>query len=256
MCRHYAFVMPIGQRTKARGEYEPDFARLDFHNQYRQKPVIAPSYSWRLLSPLGLREPAPIDTLPLNYYRQSVPSLVSSAYATTGNLGAEGLNMIFDERAPMSDFYFRDALANWLPSHDKMRYYNTRIPMTLLSFNSSGGRDNAQERLKGTFSGNINAKAQVGAMLDYLYSKGSYANQAVKNLTWGFSGSYLGDRYEMQAYYYHFNSLNKENGGITDMLYITDPAGVTGRCVTYRPKINPDKSQRCTYTCYRRRTVY
>ncbi len=204
-----------------------------------KKPVIAPSYSWRLLSPLGLREPAPIDTLPLNYYRQSVPSLVSSAYATTGNLGAEGLNMIFDERAPMSDFFFRDALANWLPSHDKMRYYNTRIPMTLLSFNSSGGRDNAQERLKGTFSGNINAKAQVGAMLDYLYSKGSYANQAVKNLTWGFSGSYLGDRYEMQAYYYHFNSLNKENGGITDMLYITDPAELQGGVSRIDPKSIP-----------------
>lgn len=37
MCRHYAFVMPIGQRTKALGEYEPDFAWFDFHNQYRQK---------------------------------------------------------------------------------------------------------------------------------------------------------------------------------------------------------------------------
>ena len=37
MCRHYAFVMPIGKRTKALGKYEPDFARFDFHNQYRQK---------------------------------------------------------------------------------------------------------------------------------------------------------------------------------------------------------------------------
>ena len=204
-----------------------------------KKKAIAPSFSWKLLSPLGLREPAPIDTLPLNYYQRSVPSMVSSAYATTGNLGAEGLNMIFDERAPISDFFFRDGLAHWLPSHDKIRYYNTRIPMTLLSFNSSGGRETAQERLQGTFSGNINAKAQVGAMLDYLYSKGSYANQAVKNLTWGFSGSYLGDRYEMQAYYYHYNSLNKENGGITDMLYITDPAELQGGVTSIDPKSIP-----------------
>ena len=48
-------------------------------------------------------------------------------------------------------------------------------------------------------------KAQAGAMLDYLYSKGSYANQAVKDLNWGFSGSYLGDRYEFQGFYYHYN---------------------------------------------------
>lgn len=204
-----------------------------------RKPVIAPSYSWRLLSPLGLREPAPLDTLPLNYYRQSVPSMVSSAYATTGNLGGEGMNMIFDERAPMSDFFFRDGLSHWLPSHDKIRYYNTRIPMTLLSYITSGGRETSQERLSGTFSGNINAKAQVGAMLDYLYSKGSYANQAVKNLSWGFSGSYLGDRYEMQAYYYHYNSVNKENGGITDMLYITDPAELQGGVASIDPKSIP-----------------
>ncbi len=76
----------------------------------------------------------------------------------------------------MSDFFFRDALRHWLPLEDKMKFYNTRIPMTLLSFNSSGGRETAQGTSSSHFlSGNINAKAQVGAMLfDYLYSKGSY----------------------------------------------------------------------------------
>lgn len=78
------------------------------------------------------------------------------------------------------------------------------------------------------FSGNINPKAQVGASLDYIYSKGSYNNQALKNLTWGLSGSYIGDRYEMQAYLNHWNSLNKESGGITDDRYITDPADLQG----------------------------
>lgn len=198
-------------------------------------------YAWRLLAPLGLREEADMDTLMLNYNRQSVPSEVSDAWVTTGNLGAEGMNMIFDHRAPMSDFIFADALDHWRPTHDKMRFYNTRIPMTLLSFNTAGGRETAQERLRGIFSGNINAKAQVGAMLDYLYSKGSYANQATKDLSWGFSGSYIGDRYEMQAYYNHFNLLNKENGGITDMLYITDPAELQGGVTTIDPKSIPTR---------------
>ncbi|MDE6206298.1 MAG: putative porin [Muribaculaceae bacterium] len=185
-------------------------------------------YAWRLIAPLGLREPAAIDTLPDNYYRRSIPSFVSDAWATTGNLGAEGMNMIFHERPAMSNFFFRDALLHWMPTHDNMRFYNTRIPMTLLSFNTGGGRDNAQERLQGVFSGNINARAQIGARIDYLYSKGSYNNQAAKDLCWGFSGSYMGDRYEMQAYYNHFNLLNKENGGITDRLYILDPAEIQG----------------------------
>ncbi len=206
-----------------------------------EKKQAPKSYAWKLIAPLGLREEAPMDTLPLNYYRQSIPSLVSDAWATTGNLGAEGQNMLFDEREAMSDFFFRDGLTHWMPTHSSMRFYNTRIPMTLLSFNTAGGRDNAQERLKGIFSGNINAKAQVGAMLDYLYSKGSYNNQATKDLSWGFSGSYLGDRYEMQAYYNHFNLLNKESGGITDMLYITDPAELQGGVSKIDPKSIPTR---------------
>ena len=206
------------------------------------KPLnLKPSYCWKILPPLGLKEPAPMDTLPLNYYQQAIPSMVSPAWATTGNLGAQGINMIFDEREPMSDFFFRDALRHWMPTADKMRFYNTRIPMTLLSYNTGGGKENTQDRLQAVFSGNANARTQIGAMVDYLYSKGCYANQADKELSWGMSGSYMGDRYELQAYYNHYNLLNKENGGITDMLYITDPAELQGGVTTVDAKSIPTR---------------
>ena len=189
---------------------------------------LAPSYAWKLLPPLGLHEEATIDTNMLNYYRESVPSLVSDAWTTTGNLGGEGLNEIWFERPVTSDFFFRDALAHWILTGNKMKFYNTRIPMTLLSFNTGGGRETTQDRLKAIFSGNINKRAQVGANLDYLYSKGSYTAQSTKDLTWGVNGSYMGDRFEFQGFYNHYNLLNKENGGITDDLYITDPAKLQG----------------------------
>ena len=205
------------------------------------KIVVAPSYAWKLLSPLGLREEATIDTLFQNYSQEFVPSFVSPAYATTGNYGNEGMNMIFEERLGLSDFFFNDALTHWMPSLSTMKFYNTRIPMTLLSFNTGGGRDNAQERLQGTFSGNANERTQIGAMLDYLYSKGSYESQANKHLNWGFSGSYLGDRYEFQGFFNHYNMLNKENGGITDVLYITDPAEVQGGITSINPKSIPTR---------------
>lgn len=190
--------------------------------------VVEPSYAWSLLPPLGLHEPATIDTLLYNYYQRSVPSEVSPAWCSTGNLGAEGINMIYMERPAMSDFFFHDALTTWLPPLGNHTYYNTRIPMTLLSYNTGGGRENEQNRLKATFSGNVNAKLQFGAHLDYLYSKGSYNNQATNDLVWGASASYIGDRWEMQTFYNHWNMLNKENGGITNPLYITDPAELQG----------------------------
>lgn len=65
-----------------------------------KSPRLAPSYAWTTLPPLGLHQEATIDTLLYNYYQKSVPSEVSPAYATTGNLGAEGMNMIFLSASP------------------------------------------------------------------------------------------------------------------------------------------------------------
>ena len=197
------------------------------------------SYAWTIIEPLGLREESTIDTLLYNYYHKSVPSGISSAYATTGNLGGPGIDMIYFNRKSMSDFFFKDALDAWLPNASTLKFYNTRIPITLLSYNTGGSKQTTQDRLQATFSGNINKKAQVGGMVDYLYSKGSYNYQSTSDLTWGVSGSYLGDRYEFQGYFYHYDMLNKENGGIVNDLYITDPAEVQGGTTTVDTKNIP-----------------
>lgn len=210
-------------------------------------PVLAPSYAWKLIEPLGLRKPTTIDTIYLNYARESVPTEVSDAWATTGNLGSEGMNLIYMDRQPMSDFFFADALEHWYPTVKTMKYYNTRIPMTLLSYTTAGSRENSQDRLSGVFSGNVNRRLQLGAIFDYLYSKGCYNYQATKDITWGASASYMGDRYEFQGFFNSYNLLNKENGGITDDLYITDPAELQGGRDVNQSKGHPDKPYRRAY---------
>lgn len=208
----------------------------------KNTPEITQKISaWRVVSPLGERIAAPVDTLFLDYGQRSVPSARSIAYATTGNLGAEGYNLIYFERKAASDFFFRDALQAWLPSIDTQRFYNTRIPMTLASYNFGGGKESTQDRLKADFSGNINSRAQIGALVDYLYSKGSYNYQAAKHLSWGLSGSYIGDRFEFQGFLQHYNAVNKENGGITDDRYITDPAEIQGGSTSVDYKTIPTR---------------
>jgi len=197
-------------------------------NSQAKKTKLEPSYAWKIVPPLGLREPATIDTLYQDYSLEFIPQEVSSAYAATGNYCAEGMNMLFMRREPMSDFFFHDAVKAWIPSESNARFYNTRIPMTLLSYNFGGGKEVGQDRFSTIFSANANARTQVGALIDYIYSKGSYNYQAAKDLNWGFSGSYIGERFEFQGFLTHFNLVTKENGGITDDLYITDPAVVQG----------------------------
>ncbi len=210
-------------------------------NEVKESDIKQEIYAWKIVPPLGLRVPAEVDTMLYDYGQRSIPSALGPAYAITGNLGAAGETLIFFDRKPTSPFMFRDALSAWLPSSSTHRFYNSHIPVTFLSYNTAGSRDNSQDRLQATFSGNINKRAQVGAMFDYLYSKGCYDYQAVKGLTWGLSGSYIGERYEMQAYYNHWNTLGKENGGITDDLYITDPAQLQGGQTSIQPKSIPTR---------------
>lgn len=206
-----------------------------------KQPAIAPSYAWTVSDPLGVRFPSTIDTLFENYHTQFIPSLRSKAWATTGNYGAEGQNQIFMERPQQSDFFFEDALHTWLPTLDKLRFYNTRIPMTLLSHATGGDKYSNQDRTTAIFSGNVNRQIQVGTHMDYIYSKGSYDYQADKDFSWGAFGSYLGDRYELQASFSNYNFLNKESGGITNDLYITDPAQVQGGESSVDPKDIPTR---------------
>ncbi len=195
--------------------------------------------AWTLETPLGFHKPAVLDTLSYNYQRRSIPSMVTDAYATTGNIGAEGLDMIYFGRADSSPFFFIDALRPWLPWADTRKFYNVYRPMTLLSYNFAGTSNNKFDRLKLDFAGNVNRRVGIGANVQYLVSKGSYENQAAKDFNFGFSGYYTGDRYEMQAFFDHYDLINKENGGITDPLYITDPAELQGGVASIQPKSIP-----------------
>ena len=194
-----------------------------------KKQRVEPSFAWSVSDPLGLHYPSTIDTLFLDYHRTMVPSLVSDAWLTTGNYGAPGQNQIFFERpAATSEFFFEDAIEAWMHDTGTMRYYNTRIPMTLLSHSTGGDKYSNLDRTQLEFSGNIDRKSQVGGGIDYIYSKGSYDAQADKDFTWRLFGSHMGDRYEMQTFFNHYNYTTKESGGITDDRFITDPAEVQG----------------------------
>lgn len=198
------------------------------------------SSAWTISTPLGNHSKASVDTLLYNYQRKFIPSLTSDAYATTGTLGSEGVNMIyFDRAASYSTFFFNDALSATLPSLKTMKFYNVYVPMTLLSYNFGGGSQNHADRLQAIFAGNVNRNIGIGGFLDYNYAKGAYNYQALKDFNFGFTFYFNSHRYEGQALYFHFTTVNKENGGITDYQYITDPAEVQGGVNKIEPKSIP-----------------
>lgn len=193
-----------------------------------EKKSYPPGTAWSLTSPLGLHQESSIDTLLYNYQRGFVTAISTDAWASTGQLSSPGIDMIYFNRKHGNSFFFVDALERWVPTYAKERFYNVRIPMTLVSYNFTWGKSTKTDWLSAVFAGNINKRAGLGAMIDFPYTKGMYNTQATKELAFGLQGYYTGDRYEMQAYYNHYNHVSKENGGITDDRYITNPGEIQG----------------------------
>lgn len=191
-----------------------------------KKDSIKEGSAWTLTFPLGDHIPSQIDTLTYNYQRQAIPSQQSDAYVTTGNFGSEGINMIYMQRRERETFIFKDALYKWLPSFDTQKFYNVYVPSTIFRYGFAGSKNNHQDLLDVDLMGNVNRRIGVAGKVQYLHSKGMYNYQGVKNFSWGLSFYYNGDRYEAQTFFNSYYSKLQENGGITDDLYITDPAEV------------------------------
>ncbi len=223
------------------GQQRPQRSGSDPGSEKEEPTVVKPGSAWTLTYPLGDHVESTLDTLTYNFQRRYIPSMVTDAYATTGNQGAPGIDMLYLQRPDPSVFFFEDALRHWLHSFSTQKFYNVYIPTTVLSYGFGGNKLNHMDRLQTDFAGNVNRRIGIGAMLDYQYSKGAYENQAAKDFIFGLSGYYRGERYEMQAFFNHFNSLNKENGGITDPLYITDPAELQGGVNKIEPKSIPTR---------------
>ena len=79
-------MMALSGQAQNRKEDEP---------QQKGPDIQQVASAWKIIPPLGLREPAPVDTLLLNYGQRSVPSAQSIAYATTGNPGGAGETLLF-----------------------------------------------------------------------------------------------------------------------------------------------------------------
>lgn len=193
----------------------------------KEKSVPGP-YAWHITQPLGNIVPAPMDTLMLNYYQTDIPNARSVAYSTTGNLGGAGQSKIFFERPVTSEFFFKDPYSQWINTASNWTFYNSRIPMTLLSYGSGGSKKNAIDHLKAVFSGNATKQLEFGGGVDYILSRGHYQQQASKDFSYRLFGSYISDKYQLQAFVNVYNFVNQVNGGITNDDYILRPEELQG----------------------------
>ena len=180
-------------------------------------------YMWQLSETLGNRTIVPADTLALNFQNTNLVDGMTGQYNFLGNLGSPRLSRIFFDRENDEPTIFMAPFSSFFVRPDQMLFTNSNVPYTNLTYYKAGNKVNGEERFKSYFSVNVNKRLAFGFKFDYLYGRGYYSNQSTSHFNAGIFGSYIGERYQLQAIYNTFNLKMNENGGIANDGYITRP---------------------------------
>lgn len=185
-------------------------------------------YMWRLSETLGNRIIMPVDTANLNFQNTNLVEGMYGHYNYLGNLGSPRQSRIFFERKDGEPTIFMTPFSSFFVRPDQVMFTNSNIPYTNLTYYKAGNKVNGEERFKSYFSVNVNKQMAFGFNIDYLYGRGYYQNQSTSHFNAGLFGSYIGEKYQIQAVYNNFFLKMNENGGITDDQYITRPENMSG----------------------------
>lgn len=185
-------------------------------------------YMWKLSETLGNRTIMPVDTASLNFQNTNMVDGMYGHYNYLGNLGSPRQSRLFFERKDDEPTIFMTPFSSFFVRPDQVMFTNSNIPYTNLTYYKAGNKVNGEERFKSYFSVNVNKQMAFGFNIDYLYGRGYYQNQSTSHFNAGLFGSYIGEKYQIQAVYNNFFLKMNENGGITDDEYITRPENMSG----------------------------
>ena len=178
---------------------------------------------WTIDERFGDRKVAVPDTLSYMYMNSNLTYGKRGEYNTLGNLGSPRQNRIFIDRPATSEFFFLDPYDMFIVQPNNFQFTSTLSPITVLSYNTAGNRNNGEDRFKAIFAVNAGKEWGFGFKFDYLYGRGYYSNQSTSHFNYSMWGSYLGERYQAHLLLSLNHQKVAENGGIANDAYITHP---------------------------------
>mgnify|MGYP005850247511 CR=1 FL=1 len=179
---------------------------------------------WELNGFGAFKDSVRLDTM-LDYFHIYNPvyeDALTAAYV--GNYGTPYLNNNFFKRETGNDFFFLKTRAAYLLTPEKIEYYNTRTPYTMLDFSQSEHRTRKNEtRFNVLHSQNVNPYLNFTFRYDQARSSGQYNNQETKNNFVTLYSNYNKDKLSIHAGFITNSIHNDENGGlVSDDLILSD----------------------------------
>lgn len=179
------------------------------------KSVKPGVHAWKIDGFGAFTDSVVIDTS-LNYFHNYHPVFQESLTASyVGNYATPYQNHDFFNRNAAVDFYFLQTRDAYLMTPQKITYFNTRTPYTLLDFTQSEHRTRKNEtRFNVLHSQNINPYWNFTFRYDQARSAGQYKSQQSKNNFVTLYSSYNKDRLNIYGGFISNSIQNFENGGL------------------------------------------
>jgi len=198
-------------------------SRPDSLGKKENKIVPNDVKAWNIDETYGNITPTYVDTLHHLYQNNDLPEGITGHYNSLGNVGSPRMSRIFMERPQMSNFLFTDPFDMFFVPTEKFRFYNTKSPFMNIAYNWCGTKTTGSDHVKAVYTNNAGKRTNIGALFDYIYGQGYYDNQSTSFMNASAWASHLGDKYNFHFYYTHNFMKMRENGGIEDEGYITNP---------------------------------
>lgn len=204
-----------------------------------ERDVSKEYYQWIINTRTGLPEIIQPDTLHHSFHNVHLTEGMFGTYSHLGNMGSPRLSRLFFERKTPDDFIFDAPYDFWIKDAQDFRFTDAKTPHLTLDYYKGGNKRTGEEHLKGYFTANFNKRFGIGFDMDYLLGRGRYDNQSTSMFDARVYTYYRGDIYNLYVTANKDEIKVAENGGIQELLYITNPEAKAEGKKQYSPEDIP-----------------
>ncbi|SMO32814.1 Putative porin [Saccharicrinis carchari] len=182
--------------------------------------------SWRLVDDFTRADSLDIDTVTagVQQYNRIYKKSFSNIYL--GNIGSAYTSNLLSFKKDFNEFIFLNSLYDYFVQPCDIRFYNSKVPYTNLTYIYGGPKRRSEENVSVLFTQNVNRSLNLGFNYDLLSSVGSYSAQQTDNRNFNFWMSYNGAKYSVHGLFAYNKANHYLNGGIEndDHELILNPA--------------------------------
>ena len=201
---------------------------------FDDKTRALPNWKWNVDRDYNRLKIMPLDTtlsdwrIDYVFYRKGVGDMA------LGGLGQSTQAVNWFDRRQGEDFTFARSYDAYTARPDNVPYYNSKKPLTNMTYLESGQKRYREEHFELTHSQNITPSTSANVSYKARSTMGKYDWQRTKNHVLSVAVAHTGKRYSVHAAYMHNNIDTRENGGVVGKWAIADtvfemPSGVPMR---------------------------